>query len=140
MEREQRTLYWQKAVAQEMVSNSVLERAEFDVISDLVLPALTAQLTTYVLTDHVLSRTQWATHDVPASWWQMLKRDVLSNHTFTRWVVNKWPVRYDHYTQPVTFNEDRNYVDSRVLPERQFGRPVIVETINFGEWHHEQSG
>lgn len=133
---EQRVLYWQKMAVREMVSNSVLDRAEFDVVPDVIMPAMVASLATYVLTDHVLSRTQWAVHRVPSSWWQHFKNDVLGAHKITRWFVARYPVRLAEWTQEITFSEDRNYVDSRVLPERQFGKPVIVETVKFEEWKH----
>jgi hypothetical protein len=69
--------------------------------------------------------------DVPASWWQHLKRD----HT-PEWFTRRRPVRYERLTRTITFSVHQTYPNASIaLPEDRFGQPVIVhQAIGDTSW------
>src|SRR3954451_2853678 len=134
-------LHWQEVAVQEGISPRILENAKFT-IEDLHLPEmLAARLTAYVLTGQICGRRVTAIPEVPASWWQHFKQDVLPKRlTRSKWFNNHMPVRLKQMEQIVVFDESRTYPDaSIVLPEGKFGQPVIVETITKLPWR-ERNG
>lgn len=132
----QRVLHWTRVASQELISKSLMERSYVDVVPGLVADHLAVNLTSYVLTDHVLDRTQWVTREVPASWWELFKMEVLDAHRVTRWFVRRYPPKMKTWKKSVTFNEDRNYVNLRNLPVERFGYPIVYEHIDIGDWEH----
>lgn len=71
-----------------------------DHLSDLILNALTVDLTAYVLGERVSTRTVEDVQHVPASWWQHAKKAYYDTHRddpLCRCVERRWPV----LTRPV---------------------------------------
>lgn len=130
-----RILRWQQVGMQETIVPSAIERANFT-IEDLHLhDRLAARLTAFVLTDQICERRLTAILEVPSSWWQHFKRDALPKRvTRSQWFRKHMPVRLTEMEQIVIFNEARMYSDYPALPEEQYGRPVIVETVTMTPW------
>ena len=102
-----------------------LERYE---TPERLLAELTYRLTSYVLSDHLVSdtATAHAEYETPATWWQAWKQANLDY--LLRW----FPVRTEKHSAPVEVRFDRYATYPRAniaLPEDLLGTPVMFETV-----------
>lgn len=71
---------------------------------------LVRQLSAYVLSEKLVDKTvsdrRTLSVDIPASWWQHFKLDVLASFNVGRWFVMKRPVRYRTEKREHTFRAD----------------------------------
>ena len=115
--------------------------------------------TTKVLSGRTVTETQRASVKVPASWWQHLKKTAGDWHAawlarphpswrlfilpldiillplarLVPWFLRRHPVRYTELAVEVRFTRETLYPGADVsLPSRQFGTPVMWETIELG--------
>ena len=104
--------------------NAMLQRQD-----DLgFLDQLTYRLSSYVLSDHLVSdtATAHAEYETPASWWQAWKQANLD------YLLRRFPVRTEKHSVPVEVRFDRYATYPRAniaLPEDRLGAPVVFETF-----------
>jgi len=130
----QRVLNRQEVGTYGVISRYVFQNANYNVIED-ELTGLMVRLVSEVLTEHIVSETQTAELDVPASWWQHFKQDH-RDRWFMRRFVRRWPVAYTTWQTEVRFSRYATYPNADVkMPPSPLGRPVYVESIGFGDWN-----
>lgn len=83
---------------------------------------LVHRLTSYVLSDRLVSDTYSKDYFVPASWWQHFKRDHLPT------IARRWPVKTERRTVTVQFDRYATYPHARIaIPD--LGRSYIFERV-----------
>jgi hypothetical protein len=133
--RQQKVLEQLKVANRQPLPQFVADNARFTLDVDHIAGRMTAQMSSYVLAEKLVSETQECAFSFPASWWQHFKIDC----RLWRWVTtarlrHRWPVRMTRTTKSITFQRYRTYPDASLpLPEEQFGLPVMYEQV--GPWY-----
>lgn len=126
-----------RVVAQGCVSRDLLERAQYagrsaevEVVAEAVWGNVICRLSSEVLAEKLVDSAETSELEVPATWWQHLKRD-----HFPAWFTRRWPVRVAKFRQTVSFQRHRTYPNASIaLPPKTFGYPVIIERATPGWW------
>lgn len=139
----QHALHRKKVAAREEVSEYVLNNARLDV-EKYVMDRLVYNLTTFVMSERlapdVVEIVVDAKAEVPASWWQHLKRD-----HFPQWYTRRWPVVNEVVVSPyhgsVNIERELTYpASTQILPEDPWGAPVYVEVMGDVNWRDRANG
>jgi hypothetical protein len=100
-------------------------RTELRVVEDTVR-GMMLELRSAVLAAQVLADRQDVAFEMPASWWQHLKRDRMP-----AWFTRRWPVRTRTLTASVDFTRYDTYPMADIaLPPDEFGYPVRIEMFS----------
>jgi hypothetical protein len=130
----QRILRIVRIGARQIIPAHVANTANFSVqeqIGSDMLLGLTAE----VLRDHIVNEIQTVTLEVPATWWQHFKADHRDRFGFRRF-IKRFPIRRETWTKNITFDRYYDYPDASIaLPEDQFGKFIVYETVNQTDWN-----
>ena len=130
----QRVLRIVKVGTSQIIPGHVARTAEFTVTEQMggdMLLGLSAE----VMRDHIVNETQTVTLETPATWWQHFKSDHRDRFGF-RWLIKKFPIRWETWTKTVTFDRYYDYPDAAIsLPEDQFGKFIVYETSIQSDWN-----
>lgn len=126
-----------KYATKHYLSPAVANTAELAMYQDHLLGAMAYELSVHLQAtrevEHQVSESTFVKVGCPASTWQMFK-DLHRDAWWMRWLVRRRKVRYTLFGKMVTLNVDitgyLTYPNStRVLPEHEFGSPVVQFTI-----------
>lgn len=105
-----------------------------DMSRDYLYNSVVMRLVTYVLSDTIVNEREEVTVDVPASWWQHLKRDCFKGRLLG-WYLRRRPVKVKTLKNLVSFERSRLYPQADIqLPRDQYGMPQYREVIVQGGW------
>lgn len=106
-----------------------------DVSRDGMFDTVAMRMVSYVLSDQLVHECDEVTVDVPASWWQHFKRDVLSRYRVFRRYVRRHPVEMRTLRNLVSFDRYRIYPQADVMmPRTPYGMPQYHEAIVQKGW------
>jgi hypothetical protein len=130
----QRILRIVRVGARQIIPAHVASTANFTVQEQIGGDRLLG-LTAEVLRDHIVHEVQTVTLEVPATWWQHFKAEH-SNGFVIRRFIKRFPIRWETWTKNVTFDRYYDYPDASIqLPEDHFGKFIVHETVNQGDWN-----
>lgn len=108
-----------------MFTGHSLSTMKFDIIERDVIDALVFELKTEVMTEKLFNRIQKVTFKVPKSWWQHFKQV-----WFPKWVLRKFPVRFETHTKKVIFERYATYPQlPLVFPKDKIGQIVYKDFV-----------
>lgn len=117
-------------VSGDFLRDSIAVETSLDHFADTLLVRLSA----LVLADQVVSERDEVTVEVPADWWQHLKRDHAARW-WMRWLVARHPVRTVTLRNLVSFDQYRMYPGADVvLPKLPYGTHRVREVLAQGGW------
>lgn len=124
-----------KFASRRHVSSEFLNGVTVDVFDGL-LEGLTVELQKQVLTEKLPPASVTAhkrvefTFQMPASWWQMWKFEY-AYRWHTRWIVKRWPVRFQRDEQVKAVEVTVNLQLYRTYPEATYAIPNLGASVKF---------
>jgi hypothetical protein len=129
----QRVLQIVKVQAHQIIPDYVARTANFT-MHEQVGGDMLLGLSAEVLRDHIVDETQTVTLETPATWWQHFKADHRDRLGF-RWLIKRFPIRWETWTKYVTFERYYDYPDAAISLPEEFGQFIVSETIHQSDWN-----